>query len=150
MLKFVVGDIFRLQADMLVNPVNTVGVMGAGLAAQFSERYPEMFENYKLLCKHGQVRVGEPFLWKRTLPWILNVATKTHWKYKSELSYVHAACLSIASVVNQFNLNSVGLPWLGCGEGGLSKDEVRVLFTEVLQPMACEFYIVTWNKEKLP
>lgn len=56
------GSIFDSGAEFLVNPVNTFGVMGAGLALQFREKYPSVFTAYNLACKQGQVRIGEMFV----------------------------------------------------------------------------------------
>ena len=72
MLRYVTGDLLTASSQTLVNPVNTVGVMGKGIALQFKKQYPDMFVEYKRLCKAGDLNVGELMLWKATDHWILN------------------------------------------------------------------------------
>jgi len=80
MVKVITGDIFESKAQTLVNTVNSVGVMGKGIALEFKRRFPEMYEDYVARCKRREVRLGEPYLFKRaTLPWILNFPTKDDW-----------------------------------------------------------------------
>ena len=50
MIEYIVGDIFDSPAQVIVNTVNTVGVMGKGLALSFKHRYPEMFNAYRKVC----------------------------------------------------------------------------------------------------
>jgi len=86
MVKVVVGDILNSKAQTLVNTVNTVGVMGKGVALAFRERFPDMFEDYRKRCELGQVKLGKPYLYRRPeLPWILNFPTKEHWRSVSRL-----------------------------------------------------------------
>ena len=80
-VEVLVGDLFNSKAQTLVNTVNTVGVMGKGIALQFKKRFPEMYEDYKRLCDEGLLKLGEPYLYKRlTPPYILNFPTKEHWE----------------------------------------------------------------------
>lgn len=50
MITYVKGDIFSSPSKIIVNTVNTVGVMGKGVALEFKKRYPDMFLSYKSLC----------------------------------------------------------------------------------------------------
>ena len=40
------------RSQTLVNTVNTVGVMGKGLAADFKAQYPVTLDEYKRFCSH--------------------------------------------------------------------------------------------------
>src|SRR3954468_4753912 len=83
------GDLFESSAQALVNTVNTVGVMGKGIALGFKQRFPEMYEDYVRRCERGQVRLGEPYLYRRlTLPHIINFPTKEHWRGRSHLGAI--------------------------------------------------------------
>lgn len=86
-IRTLVGNIFDSKAQTLVNTVNTVGVMGKGIALEFKRRFPDMYEDYLRACEKGEVRLGKPYLYKRaTVPWILNFPTKGHWRSVSRLS----------------------------------------------------------------
>src|SRR5437879_13728035 len=91
MMKILVGDLFESSAQTLVNTVNCVGVMGKGVALEFKERFPDMYTDYVRRCEAREVRLGQPYLFKRTtVPWILNFPTKDHWKSVSKLSDIVA------------------------------------------------------------
>src|SRR5216684_726913 len=86
-----VGDLFRSEAQTLVNTVNCVGIMGKGIALAFKERFPDMYKDYVARCERGEVRLGEPYLYKQLFgPWILNFPTKDHWRAVSRLSDIVA------------------------------------------------------------
>lgn len=87
MVQLVKGNLFDSQAQTLVNTVNCVGVMGKGIALEFKKRFPEMYDDYARRCAAGEVRLGEPYLFRRpVLPWILNFPTKGHWRSVARLS----------------------------------------------------------------
>lgn len=74
-----VGDLFNSEAQTIVNAVNCVGAMGKGIALEYKKRFPDMFADYKKKCANNEVRLGQPYLYKRpSNPWILNFPTKGH------------------------------------------------------------------------
>ncbi len=120
MIKVVVGDIFKSSAQTLVNTVNTVGVMGKGVALGFRERFPDMYEDYKKRCEAGEVKLGIPYLYRRThLPWILNFPTKEHWRSVSRLDDVIQGLKHLAKHYRDWGITSLAVPPLGCGQGQL-------------------------------
>ncbi|GAB4587633.1 macro domain-containing protein [Nocardia sp. IFM 10818] len=134
------GDLLRAEADALVNPVNTVGVMGKGLALQFKRAYPEMFRAYERAAKSGQVRVGEMFAWETGVPdgprFIVNFPTKRHWRSASRLSDIEAGLADMVAVIEKLGIRSIAVPPLGCGLGGLDWGEVAPLIERALGPVA--------------
>src|SRR5438128_9567908 len=87
MVRTLIGDLFQSQAQTLVNTVNCVGVMGKGVALEYKKRFPDMYADYVARCAAGQVRLGEPYLFRRLWPpWILNFPTKDHWRSVSRLA----------------------------------------------------------------
>src|SRR4051812_10816829 len=64
-IRYVQGDILEADAVALVNTVNTVGVMGRGIALQFKRAYPKNFKAYAAGCKRGEVQVGQMFVFDR-------------------------------------------------------------------------------------
>lgn len=115
-------DIFNTHAQLLVNPVNCVGVMGAGLAKQFKERYPGMFVKYKKDCLLGNVQLGEIRIYEGNFySDVICFPTKYHWEDPSKLSYIAHALGRLKEVITY---DSIAIPALGCGLGGLQKKEV--------------------------
>ncbi len=116
----VVGDMFESPAQTLVNTVNTVGVMGKGVALEFKRRFPDMFEDYKHRCEHGDVRLGEPYLYRRpTPPHVLNFPTKGHWRAVSRLKDIVEGLEYLERHYRDWGITSLAVPPLGCGQGGL-------------------------------
>lgn len=119
-MKVLIGDLFESNAQTLVNTVNCVGVMGRGVALQFKEHFPDMYENYVRRCELKEVRLGQPYLYRRaTVPWILNFPTKDHWKSVSKLSDIVHGLEYLARHYKEWGITSLAVPPLGCGQGQL-------------------------------
>lgn len=124
------GSLFDCKAQVLVNPVNCVGVAGAGLAKVFKEKFPENFKLYRHACKSATLDLGQlniSRLSKRQPGYIVNFPTKKHWKEKSELKNIELGLESLVVWANLTGIKSIAIPALGCGLGGLDWNEVRVL-----------------------
>ena len=139
MLKFTTGDMFNIDATILINTVNCVGVMGCGVALAFKNKYPKMFREYRQLCKFRQIQPG--VLWNyRTSDdkLIVNFPTKDHWRKPSEYSYVERGLndlrsrLILYATFTTSDLPVVAIPALGCGHGGLDWDVVKAMITQYL------------------
>jgi O-acetyl-ADP-ribose deacetylase (regulator of RNase III) len=114
------GNLFDSGAQTLVNTVNTVGVMGKGIALEFKRRFPDMFADYQQRCAAGQVRLGEPYLWQGRLePWIINFPTKGHWRSVSRLADIERGLRFMAERIPEWGVTSLAVPPLGAGSGGL-------------------------------
>jgi O-acetyl-ADP-ribose deacetylase (regulator of RNase III) len=91
MIEFTRGNLLDSKAEALVNTVNTVGVMGKGVALMFKEAYPENFKAYEAACKKKEVRVGQMFVTERQAligpKWIINFPTKQHWRGDSKMEW---------------------------------------------------------------
>jgi O-acetyl-ADP-ribose deacetylase (regulator of RNase III) len=120
MVEVLVGDIFRSKAQTLVNTVNTVGVMGKGLALDFRKRFPDMYEEYRRRCAAGEVRLGRPYLHRSLLlPWILNFPTKEHWRSVARLDAIVQGLEYLEVHYKEWGIESIAVPPLGSGEGKL-------------------------------
>jgi O-acetyl-ADP-ribose deacetylase (regulator of RNase III)/uncharacterized protein YwgA len=116
----VVGDIFESGAQTLVNTVNCVGVMGKGVAAEFRQRFPDMYEDYVERCRRHEVRLGHPYLYRNASPpHVLNFPTKQHWRAVSRLRDIVDGLEYLEAHYREWGITSVAVPPLGCGYGGL-------------------------------
>ncbi len=141
-------NILEAQTQALVNPVNCVGVMGAGLALQFKKAFPAMFSNYKRVCKSGSMQPGtihpvriQTNLWPL---WIVNFPTKNDWRNPSRLEYIWEGLTSLEEFIEILKIQSISIPPLGCGLGGLPWKLVLPLikdFDRVVHP--CHTHIFT-------
>lgn len=135
MLQYRSGNLLDASAEALVNTVNEVGVMGKGIALMFKERFPESSRAYTEASKAGQVRVGKMFVTETNelFPkWIIHFPTKRHWRNPSKLVWVKDGLEDLAKVIREYQITSVAVPPLGCGNGGLLWSDVRPLIEEAL------------------
>lgn len=144
MITYKSGDIFTSDMQTLVNPVNTVGVMGKGLAKQFKIRFPSMFEAYKAACGNHTLGIGDLHLYRADDKWILNFPTKAHWRAQSKLEYIEAGFTRFSEIYQQGEITSIAFPMLGCGLGGLDwKAEVKPLMEQYLKDLNIPVEIYT-------
>lgn len=139
-------SLFSSQAQTVVNTVNTVGVMGKGLASEFKKRYPAMFAVYKKLCDEGLFDIGQLWLWKGPDQWVLNFPTKKHWKAPSKLEYIEAGLKKFVENYEERGIREIAFPRLGCGNGGLEWDVVKPLMEKYLAPLPILIYIHDFEK----
>lgn len=129
MLRYAQGNLLDAPADALVNTVNEVGVMGKGIALMFKEGYPEASAEYEREAKAERVKVGNvlavPNQRLMGPRWIIHFPTKKHWRNPSKLEWVRAGLRDLVRVVREKNIQSIALPPLGCGNGGLDWELVK-------------------------
>jgi O-acetyl-ADP-ribose deacetylase (regulator of RNase III)/uncharacterized protein YwgA len=140
MIKYVEGDLLSANAQALVNTVNTVGVMGKGIALQFKERFPGNLHVYILACKKGELSPGKMLVVKeRTIlgedKIIINFPTKKDWKHKSKYEYIESGLQDLVRVIRQYEISSIAIPPLGCGNGGLDWNVVKSLMEKYLKEL---------------
>ncbi|RJQ32241.1 MAG: Appr-1-p processing protein [Actinobacteria bacterium] len=120
MVTVIKGDIFKSNAQTLVNTVNCVGVMGKGIALEFKKRFPEMYDDYLKKCSQNQVKMGEPYLYKSsTKKWVLNFPTKDHWRSISNLEDIVQGLNYLIQHYKEWGITSLAVPPLGTGQGQL-------------------------------
>ena len=159
MINYVHENMFDLDVDARVNPVNCAGVMGKGLALQFKNKYPDMYEHYKIMCQGGQIQLGRvyycPYIMvKPIIKYVPNkdietiretivlFPTKDHWRDNSELYYIEQGLISFVKTYEKHHIKSIAFPKLGCGCGGLNwEEEVKPLMEEYLGYLPINIYI---------
>ena len=136
MMKLTRGNLLDADVEALVNTVNTVGVMGKGIALQFKKAFPDNFEAYKREFDAGRLEIGRVFVYQVggiTNPrYIINFPTKKHWRERSRIEFIREGLKSLVEAIRTFNISSIAIPPLGCGNGGLHWDEVRPLIEEAM------------------
>lgn len=148
LITYVVGDLLKSPARVLVNTVNTVGAMGKGIAKDFKNIYPEMFVQYQQLCEKGAFDVGQLWLYKTKHKWILNFPTKKHWRGSSKIEYIEAGLKKFVETYSEKGISSISFPMLGCGHGGLDwENEVRPLMEKYLKNLPIDIYIHLYRKD---
>ncbi len=165
MINYLEGNILHEQSDAIVNTVNTVGVMGKGLALQFKKAFPHNFTVYKTACDNKSLVTGSVLsvsMESMNPPYyIINFPTKAHWKGKSKIEYVELGLDSLISEAKRLGLKSVSIPALGSGLGGLNWEQVQPLIEQkltdvpeiewrVFPPQAAPKAKVMPNKTKKP
>ncbi len=140
MITFTTGNLLEADAEALVNTVNTVGIMGKGIALMFKEAFPENFKAYEEACKQQEVRIGQMFVTERARligpKWIINFPTKKHWRNPSKLEWIDEGLKDLRRVIENKKIRSIALPPLGSGMGGLSWDEVRPKIESALESLS--------------
>ncbi len=136
-VKIIFGNIFDSECQTIVNAVNCVGVMGKGLALEFKQRYPEMYNDYKLKCQCKTIDIGKLHLYENIQydKWILNFPTKTHWKYPSKIEYIKSGLDCFIKNYTDWEITSVAFPLLGTGNGQLEKNTVLELMVSSLNTL---------------
>lgn len=119
-MQILIGDILKSKAQTLINTVNCVGVMGKGIALEFKNRFPDMYEDYVQRCQHREVKPGIPYLYKTLFPpQIINFPTKDHWKSISKVSDIERGLKHLVEYYKEWGVTSLAIPPLGCGNGQL-------------------------------
>lgn len=140
MITYLSKNILTSESEALVNTVNTVGIMGKGIALQFKEKFPLNFKLYEKACKKNEVRIGRMFVTETgmfTNPrYIINFPTKIDWRTNSKLDYIAEGMDDLVRIMVEKNIRSITLPPLGCGNGGLDWKDVKPLMEEKLKPIS--------------
>lgn len=137
MIEFIKkGNLIESDAEALVNTVNTVGVMGKGVALQFKKAFPENFKKYEQAVKNNEVQIGKIFVsetGKFTNPkYIINFPTKKHWRYPSKIEWVKEGLKDLRNFLVHNKIRSIAIPPLGCGNGKLKWSDVKPLIINFL------------------
>lgn len=152
MIQYVTGNIFESSSEALVNTVNTVGVMGKGIALQFKNQFPSNYRAYVKACKTGTLQIGQSLVvedssllyGKKT---IINFPTKTDWRKPSEYDYIEQGLKDLVSVIEKRQIQSIAIPPLGAGNGGLEWYKVKTLIDKYLSDLGCTIAVYEPNAE---
>ncbi len=146
MIKYIKGNILDSEAQALVNTVNTVGVMGKGIALQFKKAFLNNLKAYEEACKRKEIEVGKLFVTRDSNlntgeKIIINFPTKTDWQKPSEYSYIEAGLNDLISVIKNYEIKSIAIPPLGSGNGGLEWERVKKMIDNKLNSIDIEIFV---------
>ncbi|WP_233268919.1 type II toxin-antitoxin system antitoxin DNA ADP-ribosyl glycohydrolase DarG [Mucilaginibacter lacusdianchii] len=150
MIQFLTGDLLKANAQALVNTVNTVGVMGKGIALQFKEAFPHNNKVYVEACKRKELAPGKLLaVWDHNLLYgkklIINFPTKVHWRHPSRYEYITQGLDALKELIQQESIQSIAIPPLGAGNGGLDWNEVKPMIVTALQHLDVDIQIYEPN-----
>jgi O-acetyl-ADP-ribose deacetylase (regulator of RNase III) len=138
-MRFTQGNLLDADVDALVNTVNTMGIMGKGIALMFKERFPDNFQAYEAACKRKELSLGHMFVTESLElngpRWIINFPTKAHWRYPSKLEWIRAGLKDLRRVILEKEIKSIAVPPLGSGNGGLDWEDVRPIIKDELSEL---------------
>ena len=153
MIQTINRDIFKTSEQTITIPVNTVGVMGKGLAGRTKHQFPDVYEEYQWACHSKELSIGKPFLYKRKgeryipyfAPWFLLFPTKGHWKNPSKIEYIERGLLWLKKNYKGLGITSLAVPALGCGEGKLKWEDVEPIIVKELNKLDIPVKIYLWR-----
>lgn len=189
---YVNADIFELEVDMIVNPVNCKGVSGAGLALEFKKRFPVSQKRYEAVCKQEMFMTDATGTRKKVAAFrpgdilhfididlnspilqdyankkaesdgledsgteklekllsqrkhLIYFPTKNHWKRPARYEYISKGMLALRDLLLKpdVNVESIAIPALGCGLGGLSPSVVSGIIIDHLKDLPLKVYML--------
>jgi O-acetyl-ADP-ribose deacetylase (regulator of RNase III) len=150
MLQIITGNMLDANVEALVNTVNTIGVMGKGIALQFKNAFRKNYSDYLAACKSGTFDIGELLIVKDHNinlgeKLIINFPTKKHWRQPSKYEYIEVGLQALVKCINDHQIKSIALPPLGCGNGGLDWSIVKPMIEKHLSPLDADIFVYEPN-----
>lgn len=152
MITYKTGNLLDAPVEALVNMVNTVGVMGKGIALQMKSAYPENTKAYSEAVKAGKMKLGEVLVVSvnsmSSVKFIINFPTKAHWRYPSKLAWIKSGLQDLRGKLLEYSISSVALPPLGAGSGGLNWNKVKPEIEAALEDLPIDIFVYEPSAEK--
>jgi len=145
MIEYKKGDIFNSGCYAFVNPVNTAGVMGKGLALHFKKNFPINYQTYKLACDNQSFQIGQLLYVTENKHLIINFPTKKDWRLKSNYEYIELGLKALRQFLFDAQIDSIAIPAIGCGEGGLLWSKVKLMIEKYLGILECKIVVYEPN-----
>ena len=148
MIKFTKGNILTADVEALVNTVNTVGIMGKGIALAFKKAFPLNYKLYKKVCNNKEFTIGSMFTTNtgQLMPkFIINFPTKEHWKGRSKIESIENGMKKLVETIKTNQIKSIAIPPLGCGNGGLKWDVVKPIILNELKNIDSDVEIIVYE-----
>ncbi len=140
-LTYCTGDLFAAEVEAIVIPVNCRGVAGRGVALEARHRFPSWFHQYHQCCLIKTLHIGRPLLHWGMEPMVLSFPTKDDWRFPSRLPWIEKGLHALPPLLARHGVQSIALPKLGCGAGGLDWNDVRPLLEATLADLPCRVLV---------
>lgn len=153
MIKYIEkGDIFNISGvSSYAHRCNCAGAMGKGIALQFRSKYPEMYSEYKAMCKNGIYKPGDVFDYNYGDGHIYDLGTQATWRTKARIEYIERSVKAMLDLAVRENVVKIALPAIGAGLGGLKWDEVKDVLNRLSADYpAIELYVVEAYQSNSP
>lgn len=164
------GDMFFSKMHTFTISVNTVGIMGKGLASRSKNQFPDVYKEYQDICRQKKLKMGIPYLYKREMDfikelmedvpsstvtengqrWFLLFPTKNHWREKSPIDGIEKGLQWLLDNYKSQGITSLALPALGCGLGGLNWKHIGPLMCKYLSKMEIQSCIYLPLETQIP
>jgi len=163
------GDMFFSNMQTLTVSVNTVGIMGKGLASRAKYQFPDVYVVYQDACRRKWLRMGKPYLYKREASlddelmdepkefespngnkWFLLFATKKHWREDSDYKGIEEGLIWLKSNYKSEEIKSIAMPALGCGLGKLNWKDVGPMMCKHLSELDINVTIYLPREREMP
>ncbi|HHX18167.1 MAG TPA: macro domain-containing protein [Clostridium sp.] len=145
MFIYRIGDMFKSEADCLINTVNCEGYMGKGIAYQFKLLFPENYKDYIKACKTGHLRIGTLHYYKERGKVLINFPTKNKWRENSRIEYIEKGLNELVKLLPMLDVHTIAIPPLGCGNGGLEWSEVKGLIEKKLNVLSKKYTFILYE-----
>lgn len=139
-LIFLSGNLFESDAQTIGHGCNTKGIMSAGIAREFKQRYPYMYEEYRYRCRNNMFNPGGYYLYKDAEPWVLNFATQAD-RGGAKIEYVEKCFVDFISYYREEGISSLAIPRIAAGLGGLEWQDVKCLLIDILDDIDIPVYV---------
>lgn len=139
------GDLFSTDAPAIGHGVNCQGLMGAGVAKIFKDKFPKNYQAYYDVCDLKFLQPGETFVRSEDGLFIFNMATQNQPGPDAQYRWVLLAATDAMKQADKLNLDRIAIPQIGCGIGGLNWEPVE----KILHATELAFPKTQWEVWKL-
>ncbi len=168
-ISLIDGDMFFSNLQTLTISVNLQGIMGKGLASRAKYQFPDVYVAYQDACRSKRITATKPYLYKRegsldeeladfgtdlatpnAVKWFLLFATKRKWRENSRLEDIEGGLNWVQQNFTQQGIQSLAMPALGCGLGGLDWKDVGPLMCKYLHGIGIPVAIYLPRERTIP
>lgn len=125
------GSLFDTETKTIGHGVNCAGVMGAGIAKPIKEMFPNNYANYKAACQGGFLVPGDTLVVVENDTTIFNMASQRRPGRDARYDWLFGAALDAAEKAVDMGLDTIAIPMIGCGIGGLKWVHVETILLTV-------------------
>ena len=144
MVSYITGNILYAQTDAIAHGCNTKGRMHQGLANELRMKIPGLYREYRALCTQGEFVYGQGSVFLGNDPLIINLATQAEGK--ATVESVQSAFEWMREISPEYNINSIAMPRIGCGLGGLKWSTINNVLEDIFS--ASNIEIEVWSKQQ--